>query len=232
MFFGRASGNGGSQHELGVEDDRDGRSLRYRRDRGGGAHRHLCSGPHRPWTSLPSAGAPVNVVMQTVGTYGSGTHPPGCRIWSRHPAASGCTPPSSRSPQHTRVNVTIYQYDSGSPLRNQQLGQVTGTSGTSPLSTASAFRVIELERRQRGRVTPSPSPRSVINVPLWGNNGNANLCASRAVHHQVAAQDHPVLLHQSRSGQLPLAVLRALRRLAASTATAAPCRPSGTWAAS
>jgi hypothetical protein len=32
-------------------------------------------------------------------------------------------------PAHTRINVTVDQYDSGSPLRNQQLGQVTGTIG-------------------------------------------------------------------------------------------------------
>ena len=45
-------------------------------------------------------------------------------------------------PAHTRINVTIYQYDSGSPLRNQQLGQVTGTIGHVALLNGKPFRVI------------------------------------------------------------------------------------------
>ena len=32
-------------------------------------------------------------------------------------------------PANTHINVTIDEYDSGSPLRNQQVGMVTGTVG-------------------------------------------------------------------------------------------------------
>ena len=76
-------------------------------------------------------------------------------------------------------------------------------------------------------------PSLGINVPLYGNNGNANLCARRSVHH--AARPHKVIRFSFTSpgpGELPLAVLRALRAAATSTATAGPCRPSATWAAS
>ena len=82
--------------------------------------------------------------------------------------------------------MTIYQYDSGSPLRNQQLGQVTGTLGNVGHAQRQALPGHQLERRQRGRPHFS-IPTLGINVPLYGNNGNANLCAAAPVHHRVAA---------------------------------------------
>ena len=54
-------------------------------------------------------------------------------------------------------------------------------------------------------------PTLGINVPLYGNNGNANLCAVAPCTHAVAQPGHQVLLHHARPGAVPLAVLRALR---------------------
>ena len=76
-----------------------------------------------------SSGQPVNVTMQTVGTYGSGSHPTWVSYLIESPEGQWVHTTIFQVPQHVRINVTIVQYDSGSPLRNQQLGRVTGTSG-------------------------------------------------------------------------------------------------------
>jgi hypothetical protein len=80
-------------------------------------------------------------------------------------------------PQHVRINVTIYQYDSGSPLRNQQLGRVTGTYGNLATLNGKPFRVIN-SNAGNGVAHTFSMPSIGLNVPLYGNNGNANLCGA------------------------------------------------------
>ena len=80
-------------------------------------------------------------------------------------------------PAHTRINVTIYQYDSGSPLRNQQLGRVTGTDGNVATLNGKPFRVIN-SNAGNGVAHTFSIPSLGINVPLYGNNSNANLCGA------------------------------------------------------
>jgi hypothetical protein len=90
-------------------------------------------------------------------------------------------------PPSTKVNMTIYQFDSGSPLRNQQIGQVTGTIGnvahldcSNPKQggapCGSTFKVINANAGNGVGHTFS-IPTLGISVPLYGNDGNANLCA-------------------------------------------------------
>src|SRR5579859_5196075 len=64
-----------------------------------------------------SPGGAVNVTMQTVGTYGSGTHASWVSYLVRSPQGQWVHTTNFQVPAHTRINVTIYQYDSGSPLR-------------------------------------------------------------------------------------------------------------------
>ena len=113
-------------------------------------------------------------------------------------------------PEHTRINVTIYQYDSGSPLRNQQLGQVTGTYGNIATLNGRPFRVIN-SNVGNGVGHTFTIPSLGISVPLYGNNGNANLCGAAPCTLEIPAQHHPVLVQQPGTGQLPVAVLRPLR---------------------
>ena len=87
-------------------------------------------------------------------------------------------------PAHTRINVTIYQYDSGSPLRNQQLGQVSGTYGNVASLNGKPFRVINSNDTATGWATPSRSPSLGINVPLYGNNSQRQPVRRGAVHDQ------------------------------------------------
>jgi hypothetical protein len=124
-----------------------------------------------------SAGQPVNVTLQAVGTYGSGTHPSWVSYLVKSPQGQWVHTTVFQVPPHTRLNVTILNYDSGSPLRNQQLGQVTGTNGGVALLNGKRFRVIN-SNAGNGVGHTFSIPSIGINVPLYGNNGNANLCAA------------------------------------------------------
>jgi hypothetical protein len=125
-----------------------------------------------------SPGAPVNVTMQTVGTYGSGNHPSWVSYLVRSPQGQWVHTTVFQVPAHTRLNVTIYQYDSGSPLRNQQLGQVTGTAGNVATLNGKAFRVLN-SNVGNGVAHTFSMPSLGINVPLYANNSNnPNLCGA------------------------------------------------------
>ena len=119
----------------------------------------------------------VNVTMQTVGTYGSGNHGPWVSYLVRSSDGQWVHTTLFQLPQHVRVNVTIYQYDSGSPLRNQQLGQVSGTYGNLATLNGKPFRVINANVGN-GVAHTFSMPSIGLNVPLYANNGNANLCAA------------------------------------------------------
>jgi hypothetical protein len=120
-------------------------------------------------------GAPINLSLQTVGSLGTGSHPTWVSYLVRSPDGPWVHTTVFQVPQHTRINVTIYQYDSGSPLRNQQLGQVTGTAGNVAALNGKLFRVID-SNSGNGVGHTFTIPALGINVPLCGNDSNANLC--------------------------------------------------------
>ena len=134
----------------------------------------------------------------------------GCRTSCESPQGSWVHTTVFQVPAHTRLNVTIINYDSGSPLRNQQLGQVTGTTGRVALLNGKRFRVIN-SNAGNGVGHTFSIPSIGINMPLYGNNGNANLCGAAPCTVQLTSPGDQVLLHHARAGQLPLAVLRPLR---------------------
>jgi hypothetical protein len=83
-------------------------------------------------------------------------------------------------PAHSRINVTIDQYDSGSPLRNQEIGQIEGTVGGVAVINGKATKIINANVGNGvGHTFSVPSLN--INVPLLGVNGSAsNFCATAA----------------------------------------------------
>jgi hypothetical protein len=125
-----------------------------------------------------SSGQPVNVTLQAVGAFGSGSHPDWVSYLVRSPQGQWVHTTVFQVPEHVRVNVTIYNYDSGSPLRNQQLGQVSGTYGNVATLNGKLFRVIDSNAGVNGVGHTFTIPSLGINVPLYGNNPNANLCAA------------------------------------------------------
>jgi hypothetical protein len=140
------------------------------------------------FTADHQAGQPVNLNIQTVGSIGFGAHPTWVSYLAEDPQGQWVHTTLWQVPAYTRINFTIYQYDSGSPLRNQLMGRVTGTLG----------RVMSLQLCDGpgGRCTTRPTLVSLINsnagngvghtftipglgvnVPLYGNNATASLCA-------------------------------------------------------
>jgi hypothetical protein len=81
------------------------------------------------FTSAQPTGAPVDLTVQTVGTIGFGSHPTWVSYLVKNPSGQWVHSTTWKVPAHTRINLTIEQYDSGSPLRNQQWGLVAGTTG-------------------------------------------------------------------------------------------------------
>jgi hypothetical protein len=129
------------------------------------------------FTANHAAGQPVDITLQTVGTYGSGDHPTWVSYLTKSPAGQWVHTTLWQVPANTRINVTIYQYDSGSPLRNQQVGLVTGTAGNRATLNGKPFRVIN-SNAGNGVAHTFSIPTLGINVPLYGNNSNANLCGA------------------------------------------------------
>jgi hypothetical protein len=123
-----------------------------------------------------SSTQPVNLTIQTVGTIGFGIHPSWVSYLVQAPDGKWVHTTLWQLPAHRRIDVTIYQYDSGSPLRNQTLGLVTGAKGATLngktytlFNSNSGFGV--------GHTFTIPDLN--INVPLPGANSSAkNFCGA------------------------------------------------------
>jgi hypothetical protein len=136
---------------------------------------NLMSQPNTIVFNAESSG--VNITLQTVGTYGSGAHPTWVSYLTQAPSGNWEHTTIWQVPAHTRVNLTIYQYDSGSPLRNQQVGQVTGTIGGTATLNGKSFSVIN-SNANNGVAHTFSIPTLGISVPLYGNSSTASLCSA------------------------------------------------------
>jgi heme/copper-type cytochrome/quinol oxidase subunit 2 len=130
-----------------------------------------------PSVVFTSSGGQVNVTLQTVGSFGAGDHPTWVSYLVKSPQGQWVHTTNFEVPAHVRINVTIVQYDSGSPLRNQQIGQVQGTSANAALLNGKPFRVID-SNSGNGVAHTFSMPSLGINVPLYANSSNANLCGA------------------------------------------------------
>ncbi len=134
------------------------------------------SPPTVDFTAGHQAGAPVDLTLQTVGSIGTGIHPSWVSYLTQTPGGQWVHTTLWDLPAHTRINVTVHQYDGGSPLRNQQYGQVTGTIGDDAILNGKSFTVINANNGN-GVAHTFAIPTLGISVPLYANNGNGNLCA-------------------------------------------------------
>ncbi|HLN16862.1 MAG TPA: hypothetical protein VK277_08950 [Acidimicrobiales bacterium] len=132
------------------------------------------------FTANHQPGQPVNITLQTVGSVGPNySNPTWVSYMTLSPQGQWEHTTLWDVPPNTRINMTIIQYDSGSPLRNQQIGQVTGTFGNVATINGRPFRVINSNSSTGNGVAHTFSMPSLgVNVPLYGNSGNANLCGA------------------------------------------------------
>ena len=123
-------------------------------------------------------GQPVHLVFQTDGAVGTGAHPTWVSYQTMTPKSHHWVHTTLvELPAHTQIDVTIYQFDSGSPLRNQQWGRVTGTNGTHATLTTTTFTVVNSYQHTVGHTFTIPTLG--VNVPLRGVKTTAkNFCTS------------------------------------------------------
>jgi len=133
--------------------------------------------PAADYTQGHQPGQPVNVTLQTVGSIGYGVHPDWVSYLAEAPGGQWVHTTLLKLPAHSKINVTILQYDSGSPLRNAFFGQVQGTSGGDEFINGKPTRLVN-SNAGNGVAHTFSIPSLGINVPLYGNNSNANLCGA------------------------------------------------------
>ncbi len=121
-------------------------------------------------------GQPVHLTVETVGSVGYGVHPQWVSYLVKAPNGQWVQSTLWNLPAHTKIDVTIYQYDSGSPLRNQQVGQVYGTDGGTATLNGKTIRLVNSNAGSGVGHTFSV-PSLGINVPLAGVSGN-KICSA------------------------------------------------------
>jgi hypothetical protein len=130
------------------------------------------------FTKSQTAGQPVNLVAQTVGSIGSGAHPTWISYLVKDPATGKWVQDTTwKLPAHTVINMTIEQFDSGSPLRNQEWGQVQGTIGKTASLNGTNFSVYN-SNTGNGVGHTFAVPAFGVSVPLVGVSSNASVCGA------------------------------------------------------
>jgi hypothetical protein len=129
------------------------------------------------YTNTQSTGQPVNLTVETVGSIGYGAHPSWVSYLTKDPHSGKWVHETSwKLPANTVVHMTIYQYDSGSPLRNQEFGQVVGTTGGTATLNGKTFTTYN-SNTGTGVGHTFAIPALNLVVPLIGVGG-ANICGS------------------------------------------------------
>jgi hypothetical protein len=131
------------------------------------------------FTSAQTSSGAINLTVQTVGSIGEGfgDHPTWVSYLVKSPQGQWVHSTVWKLPAHTRINLTIEQFDSGSPLRNQQFGRVTGTTGGVEILNGKPISVYD-SNAGNGVGHTFTVPALGINVPLVGVDPNAsNICS-------------------------------------------------------
>ena len=130
------------------------------------------------FTDAQAAGQPVNLTVQTVGSIGYGPHPTWVSYLVKDPhTGSWIQDTTWELPAHRLIHMTVLQYDSGGPLRNQEWGQVQGTIGTTASLNGSAYNLYN-SNAGNGVGHTFSVPGLNINVPLVGVSSTAQVCGS------------------------------------------------------
>jgi hypothetical protein len=123
-------------------------------------------------------GQAVDLTVQTVGAIGFGSHPTWVSYLVKDPITGKWIHDTTwQLPAHTVIHMTVLQYDSGSPLRNQEWGQVQGTIGHDATLNGKNFSVYN-SYTGNGVGHTFAVPSLNLSVPLIGVNGNADVCGS------------------------------------------------------
>jgi len=124
--------------------------------------------------SATVANGSVNLVLQTVPSYGHDPDPDWVSYLARDSSGHWQHTTIYQVPAHTLVHVTIYQFDTATGLRNNFLGQVRGTVGSVAALNGKVYPSIDPDLTSHTFTVPDLG----ISVPLPGVGDNApNQCS-------------------------------------------------------
>jgi hypothetical protein len=116
----------------------------------------------------------ASLTLQTVPSYGNPPYPDWVSYLAKDSSGHWQHTTIYQVPAHTLVHVTIYQYDTATGLRNNFLGQVRGTQGSTATLNGKTFRIIDPDLASHTFTVPDLG----ISVPLAGVGDNAkNQCS-------------------------------------------------------
>jgi hypothetical protein len=139
----------------------------------------LTGPPTVDFTSAQTPSGTIDMTVQTVPAIGFGPQPVWVSYLVMNPAGHWIHSTVWKLPAHTRINMTIYQYDSGSPLRNQNWGRVQGTAGGFATYNGKPITYYDSNTGNNGVGHTFSVPAIGLSVPLIGVNGNAtNTCGA------------------------------------------------------
>ncbi len=130
--------------------------------------------------ATPSSTHPgsVNLVLQTDGAVGVGPHPNWVGYWAQDAAGKWKQTTLLQVPAHTKVNVTVYEYDSGGALRNPLWGKIQGTTGGTVNINGKTVSLVN-PNKGNGIAHTFAVPSLGIVVPFYGVSGKEkNFCTT------------------------------------------------------
>ena len=128
------------------------------------------------FTNTQAAGQSVHITVQTVGSLGHGARPTWVSYLVKDPKTGKWVQDTSwQLPANTVIDMTVLQYDSGSPLRNQEWGQVQGVIGGTATLNGNSFSVYN-SNTGNGVGHTFAIPAFNLSVPLVGVSGDADVC--------------------------------------------------------
>lgn len=136
-------------------------------------------------------GQPVNITVQTVGAIGYGQHPTWVSYLIQDRAGKWVHSTQWQLPAHTRINVTLEEYDSGSPLRNPALDLVQGTANGNYLLNGKPVSLVN-GAQGNGIAHTFTVPVLGISVPLAGVNGSGKTFCNQPAPCPLSAEHNTI----------------------------------------
>lgn len=148
--------------------------------------------------ATPGASGEANLTIETVGTIGFGAHPTWVSYLIRNSAGKWVHSTVWQLPAHSLIHVTVLQYDSAGPLRNELWGEVNGTTTGAIVADGKPTSLSDAN----GSNAPAHTftvPELGLNVPMIGVPSSAtNICAAAPCDPQTDA--HVTITFDFRTG--------------------------------
>jgi hypothetical protein len=124
------------------------------------------------FTPSPTQPHTVDVTLQVAPDVGPGhAHPSWPGWFAKNAQGKWVQTTLYQVPERTYVHVTVYEYDSGGPLRNPIWGKITGTVGNDAVLNGKTVSLLDAAKGF-GVGHTIVAPALGLSVPVWGLSGN------------------------------------------------------------